>query len=86
MARRLKKRSGQSGQTSVEYLLLLTVAFITAYIVITGPVATFASGMINGIKAGLFNVVQNAELSTTGTGFGNAGHPSDPERMKPLHL
>ncbi len=89
MDRRLRKRRrrGQSGQTSVEYLLLLSVAFITAYIVITGPVATFAAGMVNGIKVGLLNVVQNAELTTSApVTAGSAGHPSDAKRMQPLHL
>ncbi len=83
----MKYRKGQGGQTSVEWLLLMAVAFITAYIVITGPVATFARDMVAGIKVGLLNIVQNAELTTSApVTAGSAGHPSDPRRMKALHL
>jgi hypothetical protein len=84
--RRVRARRGESGQTMVEYLMLLALAFITGYIVITGPVATFTTGMISGIRVGLLNVVQNAELTTSApVTAGSRGHPTDPTRMKRLH-
>lgn len=83
----LRRRRGESGQTMVEYLLLLAVAFITAYILITGPVASFARDMITGIRVGLLNVVQNAELTTSAPQSpGASGHPTDGKRFKALHL
>ena len=75
------------GQTVVEYLMLMALAFITGYIVATGPMANFAKLMLATFRSSLVNVVQNAELKP-GEQIepGEGGHPSDPARAKPLHL
>ncbi len=80
-------KNNERGQTTVEYLLLLAAAFITSYIVMTGPMAQFTRQMIGTIRSSLVNVVQNGEL-TPGqvTTPGQNGHPGDPVRAKPLHL
>ncbi len=82
-----RNRQNQRGQTTVEYLLLLGAAFITTYLVMTGPMATFARLMISTIRSSLINVVQNGEL-TPGEVLqpGQNGHPGDPVRTKALHL
>lgn len=84
IARKLKS---QSGQVVVEWLLLMAMAFITAYLIMTaGPLPTFTTKLIGDIRSRLGNVVRNGEMETTGGEQGSAGHPSDSRRMKPLHL
>jgi Flp pilus assembly pilin Flp len=84
--RLLRFARNDRGQTSVEYLMLLGATFITAYVMITGPFATFTTGMIAQIKNVTGNVVRNGEISGKGMNPGTAGHPARPERLKPLHL
>lgn len=77
----------ESGQTVVEYLLLMAAAFITSYIVMTGPMSKFTSLMLATIRSSLANVVQNGELQPGQVlQPGQGGHPGDPARSKPLHL
>jgi Flp pilus assembly pilin Flp len=88
MALDLKKRvSDESGQTTVEYLLLLAMAFIVAYFMITGPLSQFTLLMLAQIRSAIANVVQNGELAA-GQVYeaGDPGHPSASQRFKALHL
>jgi hypothetical protein len=82
----LKIFSNRKGQTTVEYLMLLGATFITAYIMITGPFATFTSGMVAQIKTVTGNIVRNGEMSGKGVEPGSAGHPAQPNRFKAVHL
>lgn len=84
---RCKNRKGQSGQTALEYLLLLSAAFITAYIMITGPVANFTGGMLQEIRNNIVNIVRNGENDgNQELNFGDNGHPGDQARFEPLHM
>lgn len=84
MKRQLKS---QSGQVVVEWLLLMAMAFITAYILIlSGPLPDFTAKLLNDIRSRLGNVVRNGEMEQGGGAQGEAGHPTDNRRMKPLHL
>lgn len=75
------------GQTSLEYLMLLSVTFIAAYIMITGPIATFTQGTLVNIRSVLGSVIQNGEMDPGNIkGPGEAGHPSDPKRLRAVHL
>lgn len=67
--------------------MLLAVTFLVSYLVIVGPMSNFTLLMIATIRSALINVVQNGEL-TPGEVLqpGQAGHPGDPARTKPLHL
>lgn len=77
----------EEGQTVVEYLLLLAMAFITAYILMTiGPLPRFTTQMLADIRTRLGNVVRNGQMESQGTEPGTSGHPSDPRRFKALHL
>ena len=77
----------EGGQTTVEYLLLIAMSFLTAYFLVTGPVSKFTQLMLSTIRSSLANVVQNGEIAS-GQVFqpGQAGHPSDRKRFRPLHL
>lgn len=80
-------KNNERGQTTIEYLLLLSAAFITTYIVMTGPMADFTRQMLATIRSSLVNVVQNGELTPGQVNTpGQAGHPGDPVRAKPLHF
>jgi len=81
-----KKSRDQRGQTAVEYLMLLAVAFITAYIMVTGPLASFTVNLLNNLRSGIRNTVQHGEWSNEQIDFGNPRHPTSPERLRPLHL
>lgn len=74
------------GQTSVEYLLLLAACFITAFLLIKGPVAVFTRDVLSGITGGLQNIVTNGEFTGDTFEFAKRGHPASPARLKPLHL
>jgi len=80
-------RAEEDGQVVVEYLMLLAMTFITAYLLATGPIARFTKLMLADIKSAIGNVVQNGEL-TPGTIFqpGEPGHPADGQHFKALHL
>ena len=76
----------ERGQTVVEYLLLLSAAFITTYLVMTGPMANFTRLMLATIRSSITNVVQNGELTPGQVSQpGQGGHPGDPARSKALH-
>ena len=84
---RRKRDHSQNGQVVVEYLMLLSLAFITAYLMITGPVATLTRLIVVTIRSSLENVVHNGEIRAgERINPGEAGHPSDPARGKALHL
>ncbi len=75
------------GQTSLEYLMLLSVAFIASYIIITGPLSTFTRLTIATIRSGIQNTVRNGEWKEGEVvGPGEKGHPGDPARLKPVHF
>ncbi len=77
----------QSGQTVVEYLMLLALTFVFGYLVMTLPVARFTTNMILTIRSSIVNLVRNGEMAPgTVTETGSAGHPGDPQRAKALHL
>lgn len=78
---------GRKGQTSLEYLLLMSVAFITAYILITGPIGRFTNLTLLRIRGGIQNTVRNGEWREGEVqGPGEKGHPGDPDRLKPVHF
>ena len=82
-----KFASDQRGQTTVEYLMLMAVTFTVAYFIITaGPLPAFTTKMITDIRTRLGNVVRNAEMESKGVEPGTPEHPSDPARLRPLHL
>ena len=76
----------ERGQTALEYLLLISAAFITAYIMITGPMATFTGQMLGEIRSSLVNIVRNGENSPNVVETGQNGHPGDQARFEALHL
>jgi len=87
MAGHVKILCDQQGQTSLEYLMLLSVAFIAAYIMVTGPLATFTRLTLATIRSGIQNTVRNGEWKDGDViGPGEAGHPGDPSRFKAVHL
>jgi hypothetical protein len=75
-----KQLKNQKGQTSIEWLLLTAVAFMTAYIAITGPFSRFTLSFINNIKSVTRGIVQNGEIRP------DAAPPSTPSRLKGVHL
>jgi|GEM_PF-1153687 len=82
----MNRLQNRRGQTSVEYLLLMAVVFITGYLMMTGPVATFTAGMIQNIRAVTGNIIRNAELDGESLTQGANNHPSDSRRLRALHL
>lgn len=76
----------QRGQTLAEYLMLLSVAFITSYILVTGPIANYTQTFLEHVSTGIKNVVQSAEWQKQPIEIGNERHPSSPKRFKALHL
>ena len=75
------------GQTSIEYLLILVVAFATTYLVVTGPLSVPTRYVFATIRSGLQNAVRNGEWGKGAvTATNAAGHPSDPRRFEALHL
>jgi hypothetical protein len=83
---KLRRHGRQSGQTMVEYLMLLALAAVTSYLVVTGPVQNFTRLMVATIRSTIVNVVQNAELRP-GEQIepGEGDHPSAANRGKRLH-
>jgi len=84
MKKLLKNRKGQ---TTLEYLLLLSAAFISGYIVVTGPMNRAAEYAIVSFKSSITSIVQNGEntpgeVATPGSG----NHPGNAKRYKALHL
>ena len=76
----------KKGQTSIEYLLLLAVVFIAAYLMMTRPLADFTRQFLSDIRSGISNVIQHAEWSNEQIAVGNPRHPASRERFRPLHL
>ncbi len=75
------------GQTSLEYLMLMTVAFVATYVIVTGPLATQARYILVTIRSGIQNTVRNGEWKEGDVvGPGEAGHPGDPDRLRPVHF
>jgi hypothetical protein len=66
--------------------MLLSLAFITAYIVIRGPMATFTARLLGNIFSGIQNLVTNAEWTSDDLQPFSGNHPSSQRRLKPLHL
>lgn len=84
--KKVRAHRAQTGQTSLEYLMLLAVAFIAAYLMVTKPVADFTAGLLRDIRNGMVNLVRNAELRRESPEVGSPIHPSNPERLRPVHL
>ena len=79
-------RRGESGQTMVEYLMLLALAAISSFFVVTGPVQNFTKLMVATIRSTIVNVVQNAELRPgQQVEPGEGDHPSAASHGKRLH-
>lgn len=76
----------RKGQTSIEWLLLLLMAFITAYVMIQGPVASFTKDLLTNVMSGIQNLITNAEWTGDELQTGTGKHPSAPGRLKPMHL
>jgi Flp pilus assembly pilin Flp len=77
----------EEGQVVVEWLLLMAMAFITAYVLINGDTLQgFTGRMLGDIQSRLGNVVRNGEMEPGGAQQGSSGHPSDARRLKALHL
>lgn len=84
MRRQLRNKRGQ---TSLEYLLLLAATFITAYIMVRGPIGKFTNQMFANIFSGLQNLITYAEWSSEDMEDVTKGsNPASPDRLKPLHL
>lgn len=86
MAFALKKLRNRRGQTSVEYLMLMAMAFITAYIMVRGPVGLFTKVLFQNLQEGMQNVITHAEWSADDIQVGNKSHPSNKEHFKAIHL
>jgi len=76
----------ERGQTTIEYLMLLALVFMTAYLTMVGPFGDIAGWMLGDISNSIGNVIQNAEWSTERIEVGTPRHPSNPNRLRPLHL
>lgn len=75
-----------TGQTSVEYLLLMATAFLVSYLIITGPMANFTKQMLTDIREGIGNAVTHAEWTKDRFERGKDKHPGNPKRVRPIHL
>lgn len=82
----MKVLRNKRGQTMVEYLLLLGTAFITAYLVVTGPLADFSVNMLIHIQGSLGNTTNYGEWQVDPIKEGSSKHPASAERLNPLHL
>lgn len=76
----------EKGQTTFEYLLLLSMTFLVAYILISDPIARYTRDLITDIRTGLNNLVLNAEWTKDKIEVQNPKHPGNPQRLKPVHL
>lgn len=67
--------------------MLLSVAFIASYIMITGPLATFTKLTLFTIRGGIQNTVRNGEWREGEViAPGEKGHPGDPDRLRAVHF
>ena len=78
--------NNRRGQTSVEYLLLMSMAFITAYIIVTKPLASFTRGLFANLQEGIQNLITNAEWSPQEIKVGTKEHPTSKQHFKAMHL
>ena len=78
----------ERGQTALEYLLLMATAFVTAYFLVTVPLAAFTLSVIDNIRQGIKNTVRNGEWKTGEQELvpGEAGHPGDENHFQAVHL
>jgi len=79
-------KNNEKGQTVVEYLLLLSVTFIVAYIMITRPLAEFTTNLLDNITSGIGNLVHHAEWTGGEISVNHQDHPANPVRLRALHL
>ena len=80
--------AGERGQTSIEYILLLLLTFMTGYLLITGPIATFTNLTIVTIRAALGNVILAGELTPASGQLiqpNDPLNPANPARLQPVH-
>ncbi|MFM8314135.1 MAG: hypothetical protein ACKOA8_07600, partial [Deltaproteobacteria bacterium] len=54
----------QRGQALVEWLLLLAASFLTGYVVISGPFATFTTNLLDKIRGYTGSIVLKGESSS----------------------
>lgn len=88
LARQRRKRGGlgESGQTSVEYLMLLALVVIVAYLVITGPLSRFTNSVLLTIYNGVSQLVANGEWPPSGDEVGTGTPEQERFSVRPLHL
>ena len=82
----LKLSQNRKGQTSVEYLLLMATAFLSAYLIITGPMSSFTRQLLAHIRSGISNAITHAEWSERTIVPAKDMHPGNPQRTRPVHL
>ncbi len=79
-------KNNESGQTLVEYLLLVAAASITAFLIISrGPLPGFTTRMLQEIKGAIQGISRTAEVENGAVGFNDKKHPSNKERLKAVH-
>ena len=74
------------GQTSLEYLMLLVLVFVTSYFMVTGPMADFTQRTILDIRSGIQSTVRNAQWKSAEQEPGTPSHPSNRNRFRPIHF
>ncbi|MCB0406421.1 MAG: hypothetical protein KDD51_16685 [Bdellovibrionales bacterium] len=74
------------GQTAVEYLLLLAVAFITTFIMMSGPIGNYVGNFITAMQTNMQNFIKNSEWGPDEVDLNDPEHPSSPQRLRPLHF
>lgn len=79
--------SSEKGQVMVEYLLLLSVTFLIAYLMISrGPLKDTTLNIVEDIRNGLSSLVRYGEFTAQPVEPPNPKYPGSPERLRPLHL
>ncbi len=78
-------KNNESGQTLVEYLLLIAASAITAYLIVSrGPLPEFTMKMLQSLKGAITSILRTGEIENTGD-FSDKRHPSSKERLKAVH-
>lgn len=76
----------ESGQTLVEYLLLVAAASVTAFLIISkGPIPAFTVKMLTEIKGAMQSIMRTAEIENGDVGYNDKNHPASKERLKAVH-
>ncbi|MEZ4751230.1 MAG: hypothetical protein R3B54_11600 [Bdellovibrionota bacterium] len=70
----------------MEYLLLLAVAFITTFIMMSGPIGNYVNNFITAMQTNMQNFIKNSEWGPDEVDLNDSEHPSAPERLRPLHF